>query len=62
MDLQTTGGDLINAKFMHRYCLPPYGINKKSLNNVYKESNGMIEKVWDVQMPTEDIWKQERSM
>jgi len=29
VDLQTTGGDLINAQFVHLYGLPTYGIDKK---------------------------------
>jgi len=36
VDLQTTGGDLINAQFVHLYGLPTYGIDKKSLNTPIK--------------------------
>jgi len=36
VDLQTTGGDLINAQFVHLYGLPTYGIDKKSLNTAIK--------------------------
>jgi len=43
VDLQTTGGDLINAQFVHLYGLPSYGIDKKSLNPAYKGSKGVIE-------------------
>jgi len=50
VDLQTTGGDLINAQFVHLYGLPTYGIDKKSLNTVIKGSKGVIEKACDVQM------------
>jgi len=50
VDLQTTGGDLINAQFVHLYSLPTYGINKKSLNTAIKGSKGVIEKACDVQM------------
>ena len=49
-DLQTTGGDLINAQFVHLYGLPTYGIDKKSLNTAIKGSKGVIEKACDVQM------------
>jgi len=50
LDLQTTGGDLINAQFIHLYVLPTYGIDKKSLNTAIKASKGVIEKGCDVQM------------
>jgi len=50
VDLQTTGGDLIKAQFVHLYGLPTYGIDKKSLNTVIKGSKGVIEKACDVQM------------
>jgi len=50
VDIQTTGGDLINAQFVHLYGLPTYGIDKKSLNNAIKGSKGVIEKACDVQM------------
>jgi len=50
VDLQTTGGDLINAQFVHLYGLPTYGINKKSLNTAIKGSKGVIEKACHVQM------------
>jgi len=50
VDLQTTGGDLINAQFVHLYGLPTYGIDKKSLNTAIKGSKGVIEKACDVQM------------
>jgi len=50
MDLQTTGGDLINAQFVHLYGLPTYGIDKKSLNTTIKGSKSVIEKAYDVQM------------
>jgi len=50
VNLQTTGGDLINAQFVHLYGLPTYGIDKKSLNTAIKGSKGMIEKACDVQM------------
>jgi len=50
VDLQTTGGDLINSQFVHLYCLPTYGIDKKSLNTAIKGSKGVIEKAYDVQM------------
>jgi len=50
VDLQTTGGDLINAEFVHLYGIPTYGINKKSFNTTIKGSKGFIEKVCDVQM------------
>jgi len=50
VDLQTTGGDLINAQFMHLYGLPTYGIDKKSLNTAIKGSKRMIFKECDVQM------------
>jgi len=50
VDLQTTGGDLINAQFLHLYGLPTYGIDKKSLNTVIKGSKGVIENACDVQM------------
>jgi len=38
VDLQTTGGYLINAQIVHLYGLPTYGIDKKSLNTGIKES------------------------
>jgi len=50
VDLHATGGDLINAQFVHLYSLPTYGIDKKSLNTAIKGSNGVIEKACDVQM------------
>jgi len=50
VNLQPTGGDLINAQFVHLYGLPTYGIDKKSLNTMIKGSKSMIEKAWDVQM------------
>jgi len=50
VDLQTTGGDLINVQFVHLYAIPTYGINKKSLNTVIKGSKGVLEKAWNVQM------------
>jgi len=50
VDLQTTGGDLINAQFVHLYSLPTYEINKKLLNTAIKGTKGMIEKACDVQM------------
>ena len=49
-DLQMTGGDLINAQFVHLYGLPTYGIVKKSLNTAIKGLKGVIEKECDVQM------------
>jgi len=48
--LLTTGGDLINAQFVHLYGLPTYGIYKKSLNTTDQESKGVTEKTCDVQM------------
>jgi len=48
VDLQTTGGDLINARFVHLYGLPTYAIDKKSLNTAIKGSKGVIEKACDV--------------
>jgi len=50
VDLQTTGGDLINPQFVHLYSLPTYGIDKKSLNTAIKGSKGVIEMACDVQM------------
>jgi len=50
VDLQTTGGDLINEQFVHLYGLPTYGIDKKSLTTAIKVSKGIIEKACDVQM------------
>jgi len=50
VDLQTTGGDLINVQFVHLYGLPTYGIDKKSLNTTIKGSKGRIEKACNVQM------------
>jgi len=50
VDLQMTGGDLINAQFVHFYGLPTYGIDKKTLNTAIKGSKGVIEKACDVQM------------
>jgi len=50
VDLQTTGGDLINAQSVPLYSLPTYGIDKKSLNTAIKGSKGMIEKACVVQM------------
>jgi len=50
VDLQTTGGDLINAQFIQLYGLLTYGIDKKSLNTAIKGSKGVIEKPYDVQM------------
>jgi len=50
VDLQTTGGDLINAQFVHLYDLPTDGIDKQSLNNDIKGSKGVIEKACDLQM------------
>jgi len=50
VDLQTTGGDLINAQFVHLYSIPTYGIDKKSLNTAIKGSKGVIEKACAVQM------------
>jgi len=47
VDLQTTGGDLINAHFVHLYRLPTYKIHKKSLNTVIKGSKGVIEMASD---------------
>ena len=49
MDLRTTGGDLINAQFVHLYGLPTYGIDNKLLNTAIKGSKGVIEKACDVQ-------------
>jgi len=43
LDLQTTGGDLINAQFVHLYGLPTYELDKKSLNSAIKGSKGVIE-------------------
>jgi len=45
-----TGGDLVNAQFVHLYCLPTYRIDKKSLNTAIKGSQGEIEKECDIQM------------
>jgi len=50
VDLQTTGGDLINEQFVHLYSLPTYGIDKKSRNTAIKVLKGVIEKACDVQM------------
>jgi len=50
LDLQTTGGDLINAQFVYLYDLFTYGIDKKSLNTAIKGSKGVIERPCDVQM------------
>jgi len=50
VDLQTTGGDLINTQLVYLYGLPTYGIDKKSLNTAIKGSKGVIEKACDVQM------------
>ena len=50
VDLQMTGGELINAQFVHLYSLPTYGIDKKSLNTAIKGSKGVIEKACDVQV------------
>jgi len=50
VDLQTPGGDLISAQFVHLYGLPTYGIDKKSLNTAIKGSKGVIEKACDVRM------------
>jgi len=50
VDLQTTGGDLINAQFVHLYGLSTHGIDKKSLNPMIKGSKSVIEKACDVQM------------
>jgi len=50
VDLQTTGGDLINAQFVHLYGLPTYRIDKKSLNTAIKGSKGVIETACDGQM------------
>jgi len=50
VDLQTTGGDLINAQFVHLYGLPTYGIDKKSLHTAIKGSKGVIGMACDVQM------------
>ena len=53
VDLQTTGGDLIKAQFVHLYGLPTYGIDKKSRNTAIKGSKGVIEKACDIQMDYE---------
>jgi len=50
VELQTTGGDLINAQFMHLYGLPTYAIDKKSLNTAIKGSKGVIEMACDIQI------------
>jgi len=50
VDLQTTGGDLINTQFACLYGLHTYGIHKKSLNTVIKGSKSVIEKACDVQI------------
>jgi len=50
VDLQTAGGDLINAQLVHLYGLPTYGIDKKSLHTAIKGSKGVIEKECDIQM------------
>jgi len=50
LDLQRTGGDLINAQFVYLYGLPTYGIDKKSLNTASKGSKVVKEKACDVQM------------
>ena len=50
MDLQTTGGDLLNAQFAHIYSLPTYRIGKKSLNTAIKGLKGVIETACDIQM------------
>jgi len=50
VDLQTTGGDLSNAQFVHLYGLPTYTIAKKSLNTTIKGSKDVIEKPSDVQI------------
>jgi len=50
VDLQTTGGDLINGQFIHLSGLPTYVIDKKSLNTAIKGSKSVIEKACDVQL------------
>jgi len=50
VDLQMTGGDLINAQLVYLYGIPTYGIDKKSLNTAIKGSKGVIEKACDIQM------------
>jgi len=50
MDLQTTGAELINERFVHLFSLPTYSIDKKSLNITIKGSNAAIAKAYDVQM------------
>jgi len=50
LDLQTTGGYLFKAQFVHLYGLPTYGIDKKSLNTAIQESKCVMEKACDVQM------------
>ena len=50
VDLQMTGGDLINKQFVHLYGLPTYGIDKKSHNTGIKPSKGVIEKACDIPM------------
>jgi len=50
VDLQATGGDLINAQFVYLYGLTTYAMDKKSLNTGIKGSKGVIEKACDVQV------------
>jgi len=50
VDLQTTRIDLINTQFVHRYGLPTYRIDKKSLNTTIKGSKSVIEKACEFQM------------
>jgi len=50
VDLQTTGGDLINTQLVHLYGLPTDGIDKKSLNTAVKGTKSVIEKTCYVQM------------
>jgi len=50
VNLESTGGDLIYAQFVHLCCLSTYGIDKKSLNTAIKGSKSVIEKACDVPM------------
>ena len=50
VDLQTQGGDLINSKFVHLYCIPTRPSEKKILTTAIKESQGKIDKECTIQL------------
>src|SRR5437868_13290932 len=50
VDLQTKGGDLINAQFVYIHRIPTKEIEKKSLNTAIKGSKGTIDKSCEINL------------